>query len=52
MGSQTEQAIKDFQHWAGLTADGIVGPSTGNALLRKFSDYYDNYCYTYLPTTY
>jgi peptidoglycan hydrolase-like protein with peptidoglycan-binding domain len=50
-GPNTETAIKAFQKWAGLPQDGIVGPHTGDALLTKFSDYYDNYCYGYLPTT-
>ena len=31
-GSQTEQAIKDFQSDKGLEADGIVGPATRSAL--------------------
>lgn len=31
-GSQTEQAIKDFQSAKGLEADGIVGPATRSAL--------------------
>src|SRR4051794_26352316 len=30
--STTEQAVKDFQEGAGLTADGIVGPITWQAL--------------------
>ncbi|MET8997105.1 peptidoglycan-binding domain-containing protein [Amycolatopsis sp. Hca4] len=51
-GQQTYTAIQKFQRWAGLPADGVVGPSTGDALLLDFSDYYDNYCYHYLPTTY
>lgn len=51
-GSGTETAIEDFQRWAGLPHDGQVGPATGDALLNDFSDYYDGYCYGYLPTTY
>lgn len=51
-GPKTESAIIAFQRWAGLTADGVVGPATGDALLNDFSDGYDNYCYTYLPTSY
>lgn len=31
-GTQTEQAIKDFQIAKGLEADGIVGPTTRSAL--------------------
>jgi peptidoglycan hydrolase-like protein with peptidoglycan-binding domain len=30
--STTEQAVKDFQQGAGLTVDGIVGPTTWQAL--------------------
>src|SRR3954453_11175534 len=29
--STTEQAVKDFQQWAGLTVDGMVGPITWQA---------------------
>lgn len=32
---QTEQAIKDYQRFAGLTADGIVGPKTWAALFGR-----------------
>jgi peptidoglycan hydrolase-like protein with peptidoglycan-binding domain len=50
-GQDTYNAIEAFQSWAGLKpVDGTVGPATGYALLHKFSDYYDNYCWTYLPT--
>ena len=31
-GAQTEQAVKDFQLGKGLTADGVVGPRTRDAL--------------------
>ncbi len=31
-GSQTEQAVKDFQQSEGLLADGIVGPATWSLL--------------------
>lgn len=56
-GPSTEAAIKTFQTWArqhgwGTASDGDVGPATGDALLGSFSDYYDGYCYTYLPTSY
>ncbi|MCQ4043967.1 peptidoglycan-binding protein [Streptantibioticus rubrisoli] len=50
-GPDTENAIESFQVWAHIRRDGIVGPQTGDALLTKFHDYYDNYCYGYLPTT-
>jgi hypothetical protein len=33
-GAKTETAVKGLQNWAGLTADGIVGPKTWAALLR------------------
>jgi len=32
LGPSTQQAIKIFQQWVGLTADGIVGQQTWNAL--------------------
>lgn len=51
-GQHTYDAIVAFQKWAGLPVDGTVGPRTGDALLTRFQDYYDNYCYGYLPTTY
>ncbi|MBT9259099.1 MAG: peptidoglycan DD-metalloendopeptidase family protein [Clostridiales bacterium] len=34
-GPQTETAVKEFQQWLGLTADGIVGPATWKELLGR-----------------
>ncbi len=36
-GSNTAAAVRVFQTWAGLTADGVVGQATWNALYREFS---------------
>ena len=36
-GTATAEAVRIFQRWAGLTADGIVGPATWNKLYREFS---------------
>ncbi len=36
-GQGTQNAVIAFQRWAGLTADGIVGPSTWNALYNQVS---------------
>ncbi len=47
-GPQTEAAIKAFQRHYLLTADGIVGESTGS-MIWQWDDYSD-YCYTYVPT--
>lgn len=33
-GSETEWAIEDFQSYAGITVDGVVGPETWKALLN------------------
>lgn len=35
-GSGTAAAVKTFQTWAGLTADGVVGVQTWNALYEEF----------------
>jgi peptidoglycan hydrolase-like protein with peptidoglycan-binding domain len=48
-GSKTEAGIKAFQKYYGLSADGIVGPGTGNKIWQ-FDDY-SSYCYTYVPTS-
>lgn len=34
LGERTERALHRFQHWAGLYADGVAGPSTYAALRR------------------
>lgn len=41
-GSQTAQAVIAFQRMAGLTADGIVGPSTWDALYDTYWGIRDN----------
>ncbi len=48
-GPATEAGIKAFQHYYGFTADGIVGPSTGNEIWAW--DDNSSYCYTYVPTS-
>jgi peptidoglycan hydrolase-like protein with peptidoglycan-binding domain len=34
-GSSTKTAVASFQHDAGLTADGVFGPKTLNALIQR-----------------
>ncbi len=34
LGDHTERALRRFQHWAGLTADGVAGATTFAALRR------------------
>ncbi len=34
-GPTTKAAVASFQHAAGLTADGVFGPKTLDALIRK-----------------
>lgn len=34
LGARTDTALRRFQHWAGLTPDGVAGPSTYAALRR------------------
>ena len=34
-GTQTGQALRRFQSWAGLTRDGVVGPATRRALVES-----------------
>ena len=36
-GAETAQAVRVFQTWAGLTADGVVGQTTWNRLYRAFA---------------
>ncbi|MBS2536679.1 peptidoglycan-binding protein [Catenulispora sp. NF23] len=52
-GVGTTHAIEHFQSEQGVTADGIVGPKTGNYIY--YINYYDaggSGCYAYIPTTY
>jgi hypothetical protein len=35
LGGDADHQIRAFQDYAGLTADGIIGPKTGSALLQK-----------------
>ncbi|MDD6033798.1 MAG: peptidoglycan-binding protein [Oscillospiraceae bacterium] len=35
-GPETEEAVKAFQRYAGLSPDGVVGESTWNAILRYY----------------
>ncbi|MFE0653672.1 peptidoglycan-binding protein [Streptomyces sp. NPDC059534] len=47
-GPDTAGAIKAFQRWDGLPADGIVGPKTGTDLL--IATYGGGSCATYIPS--
>ena len=37
-GAGTERAVKDFQNYFGLTADGVVGKATWNKLYEVYTD--------------
>ncbi|MEU2236515.1 peptidoglycan-binding domain-containing protein [Streptomyces vietnamensis] len=49
-GPDTDGAIRAFQHWKGLEADGIVGPQTGTALLNETNWGNGNGCDYYIPS--
>ncbi|MEV0536638.1 peptidoglycan-binding domain-containing protein [Kitasatospora sp. NPDC050463] len=56
-GSDTLRALKAFQSYWGLEADGVVGPATGTKLMdmiymdaRRSSSVGNTWCYTHLPT--
>ncbi len=52
-GPNTKNQIVWFQDWMGLGKDGIVGPETGNKLLRYGDQYYgglNGYCTGKIPS--
>ena len=51
-GQETYTKVKRFQRASGLAQDGIVGPNTGNAVIRKNNSQGYTGCYRYVPTTY
>ncbi|MYW12943.1 peptidoglycan-binding protein [Streptomyces sp. SID2563] len=55
-GQATYAALTAFQRSRGLSADGIVGPKTGDAIYYGYLLYsgdlaYQEYCPTIIPTT-
>ena len=36
-GKDTARAVREYQRWAGLDVDGIVGPKTWNSLYRLYA---------------
>ncbi|WP_406061826.1 peptidoglycan-binding protein [Streptomyces sp. NBC_01077] len=52
-GPETDEAVRYMQNgWFGPSgADGIVGPRTGDAIL-KYGQTYLEHCYRYVPTSY
>jgi peptidoglycan hydrolase-like protein with peptidoglycan-binding domain len=51
-GQATYDAVRNFQADNGLLNDGIVGPATGNLLLKRVPSSWDATCYSWLPTTF
>lgn len=52
-GPKTQAQVKWVQDRMGMKTDGIVGPETGNALLRYGDQYYggkDGYCTALIPS--
>jgi peptidoglycan hydrolase-like protein with peptidoglycan-binding domain len=50
-GQETYDKVRQLQAEEGLPADGVVGPATGDALMRRMPTAWKVECDPYLPTT-
>ena len=52
-GPETDEAIRfvQYRQLGAAEADGVVGPKTGDLLMRYLSAWYYGECYPVLPTS-